>query len=266
MKDSELIFGLMAAFAKNEYTFADLKHLTVVFNVTETSLRTNLSRMTGHNIIKTRYEGKKVFYSFTPKGSKISNNIASSFTALDWNNWTNLWWGVIFSVPDIQKNERYYFRKKLLAYRFASLHPGFWIRPLHQTDQMDTNLEKIFLNPHCRVIQFNFFKKISSQEIDDLWGISQVNVEFKKALKTLAESNSGLSSLSPEEALVERMRIGNHAVVALAKNPLLPPIFLPDNWLGETLKKTFYEWDQTVTKLAWPYVRQIFEGGCNNAK
>lgn len=102
MNNSELIFGIMSAYGHDDYSFYQLKHLTSPFGVTETSLRTSLSRMVKKQTILSRKEGKSAFYSLSKKGQRISSNVTFSFKELDWSSWDRKWWGVLFTVPEIK--------------------------------------------------------------------------------------------------------------------------------------------------------------------
>ncbi len=259
MNDSDLIFGLMAAFGKNEYAFSDLVHLSLPFKVTETSLRTNLSRMSKRDLILTRREGKNGFYSFAEKGNRIKENVSKSFNSLDWNNWDNMWWGIFFSVPEVKKAERYKIRKKLLSYRFVSLYPGFWIRPMNKLEKLEKSLSNIFNNEHCKVIKFQGHKEFSRKEVSKLWNLDEINNKFKKGLELLNEKMSLLTTMAPIEALKERMITGGLIVDILFKDPLLPDMFLPNDWKADELKKKFEIWDKITTEKSRSYWEKIFK-------
>ena len=67
MNDNELIFGLMSEFGRHDYSFEELKKLTTPFDVSETSLRTNLSRMIHKDTIQSRKHGKAAYYGLSKK-------------------------------------------------------------------------------------------------------------------------------------------------------------------------------------------------------
>ena len=155
MKDSELIFGLMASFGKKEYSILELKHLTSPFGVSESSLRTSLCRMAAKNTLEVRRNGKKAYYHFSKKGDRIKSNVGRSFDSCEWDEGDNSFWGVIFSVPDVQSDKRHYIRKKLQKYHFASLYSGFWIRPFNGREDIPKYLEGIIATEYCSLIKFS---------------------------------------------------------------------------------------------------------------
>lgn len=259
MKDSELLFGLMASFNKTEYSIGDFNHLIKPFNVTEISLRTNLSRMKKKKLIQPRKDGKKVYYSFGKKGSRIKKNVAMGFSKLDWDSWDKKWWGIIFSFPRDDKEQRYKVRKKLSLYRFASLFPGFWIRPFHPDEKIEKKLQDIFNDKYCKAIKFNHYKELSKDEVNKLWDLNNINKEFKNGLELIYEKKKELNNITPEKALFEKMSIGDQLVKKLFLDPLLPDIFLSDNWRGDELKKEFFVLDKKLTEISKPYWHLIFQ-------
>ncbi|MCP4129806.1 MAG: hypothetical protein GY754_02200 [bacterium] len=258
MKESELIFGLMATFGKAEYSIADLNHLIAPFNINEACLRTNLSRMSAKGIIKKlKQDGKKVFYGFDRSGESIKSNVARGFYSLGWSSWDNSWWGILFSVPNIEKSKRYDIRKKLSEYRFASLYPGFWIRPLNPAENLETSLADIFHNDHCKAIRFSHFDDISTAEVSSLWKLDDINKQFEYGLTLIEEKRSRMHNFNPEQALVEKMIVGDTIVNILFSDPLLPGQFLPNNWKGEPLKKEFFSWNKEITEISRAYWSKV---------
>lgn len=62
-----------------------------------------------------------------------------------------------------------------------------------------------------------------------------------------------------EQALVEKMVVGDEIVNILFKDPLLPEVFLPEEWKGKELRQGFIEWDNEVTNISRPYFWRIFK-------
>ena len=45
----------------------------------------------------------------------------------------------------------------------------------------------------------------------------------------------------------------------LVQGPLLPPVYLPDHWLGTEVRELFFEWDKKITLQAKPFWEHIFK-------
>lgn len=258
MKDSDLIFGLMASFEKEEYAFDDLRHLTDPFNVSESSLRTCLSRMSAAKLIQSRRTGRNAYYRFGEKGRRISANVSHGFRSLDWDVWDGAYWGVTFSVPEEYGETRHYIRKKLTAYRFACLNPGLWIRPAHPGERIPELLGSILSSGFCRLIRFFNHTEFTADEVSTMWNLGGVNQRFSLGLSLLNQNEQRLQTLSPRQALVKKMIVGEKLVNIIFDDPMLPPAFLPPDWQGKTIRKRFDHFDSLATARSKSYWERIY--------
>jgi phenylacetic acid degradation operon negative regulatory protein len=259
MKDNELIFGLMASLGRENYSISQLRNFIRPFGTTETSLRTNLSRMVRRGDLESFRDGNKVFYGFSSKAREISANVALGFRSVDWSGWDESWWGVLFSVPELEKEERYRIRKKLTAYRFAPLFAGTWIRPSHPKDKMEMRLQSIRRSPHCRMIRFEVMADMTKTEVVRLWKLDTVNKAFQKGLEKIQRSRKSLANLSPERAFVAGMETSSEIVNILFSDPLLPERFLPKSWKGNALREAFKEWNQVSSERSRPFWENVLK-------
>lgn len=262
MKDSELIFGIMASLDKKEYSIDDLKYLTAPFDVTETNLRTVLSRMTNSNILCANRDAKKVVYKFCDKGIKTRLSVSAHFTTTQWSKWDNQWIGVLFSVPNLKNNERYSIRKILKHNMFACLYPGFWIRP-NNNDCIFKNIDEIVKNDHCKIIKYQHYSNITKEEISNIFEIKSINAEFKKELEVI---NILLKDDNYDAiySFRQKMIVGDRIIKLLYKDPMLPKEFLPDDWKGEEIRDKFFKLNKKLTQLSKPFVNKIFKNGTVN--
>ena len=256
----------MISLGKKEYSMENLKHLTGLFNIKESNLRTNLSRMKSNGILQIRKNGKNAYYSLSKKSVRISKNVSLSFKNLSWENWNGEWLGVVFSVPESDKSFRHKIRKKLTAYRLAALYPGFWIRPFNNAEKLLTKLYDLRKNNFCTFIKFNLIDAPKKESIIKMWGLIKTNMELIKGLSLLTAEKKTLKNITSAKALFKKIYIGNKIVPLLFKDPLLPNCYLPDNWKGPELRKEFIQWDKLVTDISKPYWIKIFEQGEINVK
>lgn len=261
MKGSEVIFAIMVSGQVSEYSTNQLIQLCALFDINESQLRTNLSRMSANNLIKVKRRGKNAYYMLADRGEAVKKNIARSFVSLDWSDWDKKWWGVSFSVPAVEKAERHYIRKKLMAYRFVSYNPGFWVRPLNRGEKLEQRLESVFANKHCRAIEFDFFDNITAEQISSLWKLGEINIEFERGLQIIYDSRVKIQHMSPADAYIERLLSGDSIVNILFKDPLLPEIYLPNDWAAQRLKSEFTLWDNQISKISKRYLENIDKGG-----
>lgn len=258
LTDIQLIFGIMSALNNKQYSFDDLLYLTDPFEVTETSLRTSLSRMIRENTIQSTKHGKTAFYSLSQKGSRIRSNVALSLKGLNWSQWNMQWWGLLFSVPDMQNQQRHKIRKKLVAHRFANYYSGFWIRPIHPDEKIQENFQSLIHTGNCTLIQFKFEQEITINKIKTIWKLDDVNALFETTIKYVNEHLDMACVYTPEQGLFFKFMVGNDIINALFHDPLLPNEFLPDNWKGNELRQLLIKFDKTMTAIAKPYVEKVY--------
>jgi DNA-binding transcriptional regulator PaaX len=274
MTEKSLIFGLMASFNKTEYSITDLQYLTNPFEVSETSLRTNLSRLQKAGVLSSSREGKTALYRFSGKGKKISGNVSFSFSSPDWGGWDETWYTYSFTVPQIGKTDRYRIRTKLRAYRFASLYPGLYIRPYQEREKIETVFQDQLLLRHGDLLKSKFIHPLDTERAGSIWQLELINRGFENALCNLEDLRKELSggpesgqNLLPAKALIGKMKGGSILIEAIAADPLLPDRFLPDHWSGDRIRRVFKDWDREMTEISKPYWKKITSGqksGGNN--
>jgi phenylacetic acid degradation operon negative regulatory protein len=257
--ESDIINGLILSLGRSEYTVAELKALCAPFGITDSSIRTWLSRRVRQGFLIVRREGRRSFYGLSGKGRRISSNISLSFRTPDWSDWDGSWRGFLFSIPESRKKERHRIRTKLSAYRFVPWYGGFWIRPKHEAEQIDRHFSPEREGANGRLITFQPQHEIRAEEVRQLWRVPQIQEEYLHGLQVLTTELTKLSGCSPEEAHVKRIEVGNRTVPLIYQDPLLPPRYLPEDWAGETFKAAFFQWDTAVRDKAAAFWKKIFE-------
>ncbi len=238
MLDSELIFGIMASLDKQEFSVTDLKYLTEPFNITESNLRTALSRMVKKGVLANRRSGKQAYYSISKKGHTISANVALRFKTTDWSGWNGMWWGVCFSISETKSRYRYKIRKKLVNYHFKPLYSGFWIRPCHPEQNFSEILDSYYIKETARLISFKPEIDFTKDFIIRLWELEKLNQIYEENLYSL-QAQKDLVKNDPEHAFISMIQTGNKGVKTLFRDPLLPDCFLPDNWKAGIFRNEF---------------------------
>jgi phenylacetic acid degradation operon negative regulatory protein len=257
--ESDIINGLILSLGRGEYTVGELKALCDPFGITDSSIRTWLSRRVQQGFLSVRREGRTSFYGLSGKGHRISSNISLSFHAPDWSGWDGSWRGFLFSIPESRKKERHRIRTKLSAYRFVPWYGGFWIRPKHEAEEIDRHFSPEQEGANGRLITFFPQQEISSGEIHQLWRVPQIQEDYLHGLQMISDELKKLSQYSPKEAHVKRIEIGNRAVPLIYQDPLLPPCYLPREWAGDQFKASFFQWDEAIRDKASPFWKTIFE-------
>ncbi|MBB6482257.1 PaaX family transcriptional regulator C-terminal domain-containing protein [Spirochaeta isovalerica] len=250
MIDSDLIFGIMASMGEGQYSVSRLMYLTSPFSMSDTSLRTALSRMAARGIVMAEKRGRKAFYTIVTRGKRIGANVALSFAEPDWSSWDGRWWGFLYSLPSAEKALRHRLRTKLEAHRFVSFYPGCWIRPFREEEKIKEKLSGFSVSVNGRLVLLTFPDELTAVEVGGLWQLDSVNDALGRGIKLIEQSERSLERTDPAGAFRLKMETGDQVVKILFGDPLLPPCYLPENWAGGELRRRFTLWEKQVNKAA----------------
>ena len=130
--------------------------------------------------------------------------------------------------------------------------------PRHPREKMETKLDSLIKNPHCRMITFQGIERFSKKDIQILWKLDTCNQKFKSCLNLITKSLNQMNSLSPEKAFVEKMLVGKDIVNGLAMDPQLPDQFLPGDWQAPLLRRQFNTWADQIHERSRSFWDPIF--------
>ncbi len=260
MTVNELTLGIMASFNIGRLSFEQLSELITPFGITETALRTGLSRMIQNGLMSADRNSRPVSYCLTKKSRTVTGNISAPFKIKTENAWAGDFWGIAYSVPGNDTSRRHRLRKKLSAYRFGSLNPGLWIRPVMESEPPYNGLEDLEDDPACRLIRFTPRSRLTRDECRSIWKLGEKEKSMKDALTLIETALPEIPGFAPEEAFIRKMETGKKAVNALAGDPLLPAELLPAGWLADELRNLFALWDREITKAAVAFFIPIIKG------
>src|SRR4030042_6133712 len=113
MKDTDILYAFFAALSVDELSMRQIMALASPFGITETNIRSALSRMHARNIIDVRKKNRAAFYRMGIRGGRIGSNVSRHFREPDWSGWEGSFWSSAFSLP--ASRIRRPVQKKLLA-------------------------------------------------------------------------------------------------------------------------------------------------------
>lgn len=236
---------------------ADMHTLTLLsapFEIGVATLRTTLSRMIHRGLIIVDKDKKMAKYNLSKKSRIIQANVKVSFRKPDWRSWAGDYSGVVFSFPDTNNPQRYRLRKKLESFRYAQFNPGFWIRPGVEPDNF---IYEFSGEGFYRKLSFIPDKKITADEAYHMWSLEDVKKDISLALYKLDQYSELLKEASSESAFKLGLIGGDIAVKALSRDPLLPPILMPENWMGDLLREKLYLFNKASKKISINYINDV---------
>ncbi|MFN2299334.1 MAG: PaaX family transcriptional regulator C-terminal domain-containing protein [Anaerolineales bacterium] len=254
MKDADILYAFFVTLQADELSAREILVLAAPFGITETNVRSALSRMHARDVIAVRKQGRTAFYRRGGRGRRIGANVARHFHEPDWSGWDGTYWAAAFSQPDSKIRHR--LQKKLLAYRFRALYPGVWIRPRHPVEKIEETFADFLGRNGFDLLCGDFVKEPSRERIAGLYGLHRTGKDLRTMLRTVRRSGAAVSSLSPKAAFVHWLRTGDSIVKTLMSDPLLPPSLLPPRWPGTELRRAFKRWNALCEKRSAPFVRE----------
>jgi phenylacetic acid degradation operon negative regulatory protein len=254
MKDADIIYAFFVSLQVDELSMNQLMLLASPFSITETNVRSALSRMHSRNVIEVRKEGRTAFYRIGARGKRIGSNVGRHFREPDWSGWNGSYWAAAFSLSD--SRARYRLQKKLLAYRFRALYPGLWIRPFHPDENVPDVFKDLIQAGGFDLFNGTFVGEISRERIAELYDLEATAATLQQTLTAAQRSSKAISTLSPEAAFVEWLITGDALVKALVQDPLLPPALLPDTWPASELRRILGRWNALYSERSAPFVHQ----------
>jgi phenylacetic acid degradation operon negative regulatory protein len=257
MTDSELLFALLVSLPVKELTINQLRRLSRPFGITDSNIRSVLSRLHEKDMIAIRKDGRTAHYRLGARGSRIGANISLHFHEPDWSVWDGKYWGAAFTIPD--SRTRYRIQKKLASYRFRVFYPGLWIRPRNPGESVMEAFAEFIDSSGFDLFSIRFDPKPSAERISALFELERVLGVIEKALTRTKESLEKAAGYSPSEAFYEQMILGNELVHALAEDPLLPPELLPDHWPAPQFRALFKSWNRVYSELGGPFIRDALK-------
>lgn len=152
--------------------------------------------------------------------------------------WDGQWRWVSFDVPEVKKTTRRRLRTFLHHRQFGKLQKSLWITPdpienslpaLHNFAQGPTAL---------LVVQGRPISGASNQDIvAAAWNFAQINQAYEECLRILEKFSAPAQIAKAHPATLRQwLRYENEAwLAAVAADPLLPSVLLPQNYLGKQI-------------------------------
>jgi phenylacetic acid degradation operon negative regulatory protein len=235
--------------------------------VSNSAARTTLSRMSRKGWFSTHKEGRRSFYSLTPKGRRLLEEGEERIHHPQWDRpWDGRWLLVAYSVPEEDRSLRDRLRDRLLWLGFGSLGNGLWISPHPVADQVRETAEELGLAEHTEIFWSDHvgFSE-PSRLVTRCWDLDAINgryqqfierhvPEFQACRGWLEEEAEGADALTPEACFVRRFRLVHEYREFPLLDPYLPESLLPDGWAGECASVLFETYHELLAAPADAYV------------
>ncbi|MDO8515479.1 MAG: PaaX family transcriptional regulator C-terminal domain-containing protein [bacterium] len=171
----------------------------------------------------------EIYLRLTTRGK---NKIIRDFPLLFLANkkWDGKWRVVIYDIAEVSKNIRENLRRKLHELGFGMIQESVWISPHDITADFTEYLESKKLTE--MVYMFEARKLVAGDEKElaqKVWSLDDMNAQYLKLYARAIHGGRHIQSVDK--------KIRSEYLEILMRDPLLPKELLPDDWMGEKVKK-----------------------------
>jgi phenylacetic acid degradation operon negative regulatory protein len=245
---------------KEHLPSASLVALAREFDITSTSARAALSRLTRRGLLDSSKIGRRTYHGLTPRAEHVLTEGRRRIMAfgLDHGPWDGSWIVVIFSVPEGHRNVRHVLRTRLRWLGFAPLYDGVWVSPRADAgevvallDELEVASSTVFTS---RVVPgTDGAGPLGAWDLDELRATYEAFIaEFRPFLQRVRTGRVGSA-----EALVARTRVMDAWRQFPNLDPELPEDALSGDWPRRDAQQIFAKVYDALGPLAEVRFRQI---------
>jgi phenylacetic acid degradation operon negative regulatory protein len=245
----------------------DLLYLTNLLDLSERATRSTLSRMVRKGWLKAGKRGRRSYYSLTPRGQSLLEHGKQRIFETPLTDWDGQWHLVIYSLPEKKRKLRHSLRQQLTWLGFGRLAPATWVSPHDRTAELNDILAELKVRDYVDLFSSRYLGASSTEElVQRCWNLPELEVEYRHFVARfqpqyetcLAKSEEDLRA-SPEECFVRYFQVTNAFQPFPRKDPHLPMVLLPPNWIGFTARQLFDNYRQLVEPYTTDFITKIFE-------
>ena len=224
-------FNLLENYYRNFYGFVPLRFKKDnLYHLVWRNLKTG-------NIRKIIIKGK-VYLELTSVGEeKIKGKYP--ILSLVKKSWDRIFRVVIYDIEEISRSVRELLRKKLKELGFGMFQKSVWISPYDFLGDFQEFLRTHHLTDKVVLIETkNLYVGNLKKLAKKVWKINKINGLYKSLYKALL----AFKSLTKDDDRHQKLKSLRKRIIAVyLKDPFLPKEFLPENWLGEEVRKLVKE-------------------------
>jgi len=258
MTPRSLIMDMFADYARHrsgEIGALALTGLLADFDIADASARMTLSRMSKEGWLDRRRQGRRSFYSMTPRLRLLIETSESRILERRRDPWAGAWQMVLYSVPEAERALRDRVRTEVEWLGFGPLSPGAWISPHDHTDGLasltvESDAARIDLF-ELRTGEIGRDRALARQ----CWNLDDLHEQYIVSLRDFQARIAALraGAITDQEAFTERVRlIASYRKIPF-EDPDLPSELLPADWCGREAHTSFLELRELLRPGAFAY-------------
>ncbi|MGO4230066.1 PaaX family transcriptional regulator C-terminal domain-containing protein [Arthrobacter sp. YAF34] len=275
------IFGLYGRDVGDALPVSALISMLGTLGYDAPGVRSSVSRLKAKGVLKSVREGGVAKYKISESISDVFREGDRRIFAPEQPAPVDTWVLAVFSVPEAMRNRRHQLRSELSGLGFGSVSSGVWIAPARKLEQAKERLTASGLIQFVDLFRSDYiFDGPMRPKISEWWDLKELDEQFIEFLQVYQGAEQQWSELvgdDPEAALAgstEELRRDafRYYIPMLTmwrrfpyRDPNLPADYLPPEWHGPAVRRTFQFVHRLAAPLAEAHAHELISGALDPA-
>lgn len=234
------LWGDYVAHRGGEIQVGSLISIAAEFGLSELALRSVLSRMVRVGWLESTRRGTRGYYRLTRRGQAVIQEGATRIFRPRRARWDDRWHLVSYSVPEVQRELRDQFRKRLLYLGFGSLSAGIWISPHNLKEEVADLADELGIGRYVDQFRGEYLRPADGPALAArVWPLDQLAAHHRAFARRWRGVASDTAPQSSPRAFVLRFWLIHEYQRFFLDDPDLPSALVAPGWLGHEVADLF---------------------------
>ena len=237
------------------------------FGLSDQAVRSAVSRMCHAGLLKVRSEGRKSYYSLTPKGHNLLSTGAKRIFVRKDTSWNGTWNIVTYAIPEEERKMRDILRRELTWMGYGTISGATMISPYDLTEEVMELAEQLGVLHRIHIFQAREQGLVDAKEIvSSCWDLVKIHAMYYEFLEKYQPRYEhwmrrihGNDNIVSSEYFLERFLLIHEYRKLPFYDPDLPEELLPEDWLRPKAATLFQEFHDLLTDKATEYLNAVME-------
>ena len=239
------VYGLYSRDAGGWMSVASLVSLLADLGVDEPAVRSSISRLKRRGMLLARKGGAAAGYELSAGAQAILREGDHRIFRRERARLADGWLLAVFSVPEVERQQRHVLRSQLSRLGFGTAAPGVWIAPAYLHEATADMLERLGLSGYADLFRADHlaFGDLAAK-VGQWWDLARTErlaCDFVTAYEPVLRGWTGRRAAArPREAFADYVRVLTDWRRLPYLDPGLPAELLPPGWAGARAAGLFF--------------------------
>lgn len=261
------LFGDYIRYMGGSIRLSQLTHLLTLFDVEPSTARVTLSRMRKEGWVRTERNGRQMTYFATPQLLRVLDEGRERIFGPSQRPWPGQWTMVLYQIPESRRQQRESLKRMLTWEGFGQLNPTTWISPRDIREKIRESLDEASegnVEGSVHVVTMSTGNWTRDRQLaHQCWDLDNLASDYRRFIDTWSPSplhGADHADLSPESALISRVKLIWDYRHFPFKDPGLPTALQPEGWPGGQAHELFLQRHSELTAEANSYMSSVLTG------